>query len=106
MRPARGKTLRTDHHGVNAARREVHAGRLVGQAVLHIGHKARQGEVACAHEGANNPSSRSSIETALNAMMFGFTPAWSVLSVESIAAFPKPRLNTIKRLTVIIDSDD
>jgi hypothetical protein len=47
-----------------------------------------------------------SIETALSAMMFGFTPAWSVLSVEGIAAFTKPRITTVKRLTVIVDSDD
>ena len=47
-----------------------------------------------------------SIEAALSAMMFGFTPAWSVLSVDGIASFPKPRYHNIKRLTVIIDGDD
>jgi Primase C terminal 2 (PriCT-2) len=47
-----------------------------------------------------------SIEAALAAMMFGFTPAWSVLSVDGIASFPKPRLHSIERLTVIIDGDD
>jgi hypothetical protein len=48
----------------------------------------------------------STIEAALRAMMFGFKPAWSVLSVNGIAAFPKPRFHNIKRLTVIVDSDD
>jgi hypothetical protein len=47
-----------------------------------------------------------SIEAALSAMMFGFTPAWSVLSVDGIASFPKPRHHNIERLTVIIDGDD
>lgn len=46
-----------------------------------------------------------SIEAALAAMMFGFKPAWSVLSVDGIAAFPKPRFNTIKRLTLIVDRE-
>ena len=48
----------------------------------------------------------STIEAALRAMMFGFKPGWSVLSVNGIAAFPKPRFHNIKRLTVIVDSDD
>jgi hypothetical protein len=48
----------------------------------------------------------SSIEAALSAMMFGFTPVWSVLSVDGIATFPKPRYHNIKRLTVIVDGDD
>jgi hypothetical protein len=48
----------------------------------------------------------STIEAALRAMMFGFRPAWSVLSVNGIAAFPKPRFHNIKRLTVIVESDD
>jgi hypothetical protein len=39
-------------------------------------------------------------------MIFGFTPAWSVLSVDGIASFPKPRYHNINRLTVIIDGDD
>jgi hypothetical protein len=47
-----------------------------------------------------------SIEASLAAMMFGFTPAWSALSVDGVASFPKPRHHNIKRLTVIIDSDD
>jgi hypothetical protein len=47
-----------------------------------------------------------SVETALAATMFGFTPAWSVLSVDGIADFPKPRYHNIKRLTVIIDRKD
>jgi bifunctional DNA primase/polymerase-like protein/primase-like protein len=47
----------------------------------------------------------STIEAGLRAMMFGFRPAWSVLSVDGIAAFPKPRFNTIKRLTVIVDRE-
>jgi hypothetical protein len=47
-----------------------------------------------------------SIESALAAMACGFSPAWSVLSVQGIADFPKPRFNTIKRLTVIVDSDE
>jgi hypothetical protein len=47
-----------------------------------------------------------SIEAALSAMMFGLTPAWSVLSVDGIAAFPKPRFHNIKRLTVVVDTDD
>ena len=46
------------------------------------------------------------IEGALAAMMFGFTPVWSVLSIDGIASFPKPRYHNIKRLTVIIDGDD
>jgi hypothetical protein len=48
----------------------------------------------------------SSIEAALSAMMFGFTPAWSVPSVDGIASFPKPPYHNIKRLTVIINGDD
>ena len=47
-----------------------------------------------------------SIESTLSAMMSGFTSAWSVLSVNGIAAFPKPRFHNIKRLTVIVDSND
>jgi Bifunctional DNA primase/polymerase, N-terminal/Primase C terminal 2 (PriCT-2) len=47
-----------------------------------------------------------SIEAALSAMMFGFSPAWSALSVDGIASFPKPRYHDIKQLTVIIDGDD
>ncbi|MEK9282738.1 bifunctional DNA primase/polymerase [Bradyrhizobium sp. ISRA442] len=47
-----------------------------------------------------------SIETALAAMIFGFNPAWSVLSVENIASFPKPRFHSIKRLTVIVDCEE
>jgi hypothetical protein len=47
-----------------------------------------------------------SVETALAAMAHGFSPAWSVLSVEGIADFLKPRFHGIKRLTVIVDSDD
>jgi hypothetical protein len=47
-----------------------------------------------------------SIEAALAAMMFGFGSAWSVLSVQGIAEFPKPRLHSIERLTVIVDSDE
>jgi hypothetical protein len=47
-----------------------------------------------------------SIEAALAAMMFGFGPAWSVLSVQGIADFPKPRFRIIERLTVIVDSDE
>ena len=46
------------------------------------------------------------IEAALAAMMSGFGPAWSVISVQGIAAFPKPRFHNIKRLTVIVDSDE
>lgn len=47
-----------------------------------------------------------SIETAVAAMMSGFNPAWSVLSVDGIASFPKPRYHSIKRLTVIVDCED
>ena len=47
-----------------------------------------------------------SIEAALAAMMFGFGSAWSVLSVQGIADFPKPRFHIIDRLTVIVDSDE
>jgi hypothetical protein len=47
-----------------------------------------------------------SIEAALAAMMFGFGPAWSVLSFRGIAEFPKPRFHMIERLTVIVDSDE
>jgi hypothetical protein len=47
-----------------------------------------------------------SIEAALSAMMFGLTPAWSVLSVDGIAGFPKPRFHNLKRLNVIIDCTD
>jgi hypothetical protein len=47
-----------------------------------------------------------SIEAALAAMTFGFKPAWSVLSVNGIADFPRPRFHLIERLTVIVDSDD
>jgi hypothetical protein len=47
-----------------------------------------------------------SIEAALAAMMFGLKPAWSVLSVDGIASFPKPRYHDIKQLTVIVDCED
>jgi hypothetical protein len=47
-----------------------------------------------------------SIEAALTAMMFGFGPAWSVLSAQGIAEFPKPRFHIIERLTVIVDSGE
>lgn len=47
-----------------------------------------------------------SIELALAATMSGFNPAWSVLSVDGIASFPKPRFHNIKRLTVIVDCED
>ena len=47
-----------------------------------------------------------SIEAALAAMMFGFGSVWSVLSVQGIAEFPKPRFHSIERLTVIVDSDE
>jgi len=46
-----------------------------------------------------------SIEAALAAMMFGLKPAWSVLSVDGIASFPKPRYHNFKRLTVIVDCE-
>jgi hypothetical protein len=48
----------------------------------------------------------SNIDAALRAMELGFGPGWSVLSVSGIAAFPKPRFHNIKRLTVIVDSDE
>ncbi|OSI79306.1 hypothetical protein BSZ21_01510 [Bradyrhizobium canariense] len=47
-----------------------------------------------------------SLETALAAMMSDFSPVWSVLSVDGIASFPKPRYHNIKRLTVIVDCED
>jgi hypothetical protein len=47
-----------------------------------------------------------SIEAALAAMMFGLNPAWSVLSANGIARFPKPRYHNIKRLTVIVHCED
>jgi hypothetical protein len=47
-----------------------------------------------------------SVEAALTAMMFGFGPAWSVLSAQGIAEFPKPRFHIIEQLTVIVDSDE
>jgi hypothetical protein len=47
-----------------------------------------------------------SIEAGLAAMMFGFSPAWSVLSAQGVADFPKPRFHNTKRLTVIVDSDE
>ena len=47
-----------------------------------------------------------SIEAALAAMTFGLKPAWSVLSVDGIASFPKPRYHNMKRLTVIVDCED
>ena len=46
------------------------------------------------------------IEAALAAMMLGFGSAWSVLSVQGIAEFPKPRFHNIKRLSVIVDSNE
>jgi hypothetical protein len=46
----------------------------------------------------------SNIEAALAAMMVGFSPAWSVLSVDGIAEFPKPRFTSIERLTLIVDN--
>jgi hypothetical protein len=46
-----------------------------------------------------------SIASALSAMTFGLTPAWSVLSMQGIAEFPKPRFHNIKRLMVIVDRD-
>ena len=48
----------------------------------------------------------SNIEAALRAMAFDLKAAWSVLSVSGIAAFPKPRFHNIKRLTVIVDTDE
>jgi hypothetical protein len=39
-------------------------------------------------------------------MMFGLNPAWSVLSADGIAHFPKPRYHNIKRLTVIVYCED
>jgi hypothetical protein len=48
----------------------------------------------------------SNIEAALRAMAFDFKAAWSVLSVSGIAEFPKPRFHNIKRLTVIVDTDE
>jgi hypothetical protein len=47
-----------------------------------------------------------SIEAALAAMKFGLNPAWSVLSADGIARFPKPRYHNIKRLTVIVHCED
>ncbi|WP_192738427.1 bifunctional DNA primase/polymerase [Bradyrhizobium sp. OAE829] len=46
------------------------------------------------------------IEAALAAMMCGLGPAWSVLSVDGIACFPKPRYHNIKQLTVMVDCED
>jgi hypothetical protein len=71
-------------------------GAIDGYSAIKLGGDLTSGELAIAP----------SIEAALSAMMSGFTPAWSVLSVDGIAAFPKPRLTTVKRLTVIVDSDD
>ena len=48
----------------------------------------------------------STIEAALRAMVFGFNPAWSVLSVNGIAGFPKPRFNYLNRLNLIVDGAD
>ena len=39
-------------------------------------------------------------------MMSDFSPVWSVLSLDGIATFPKPRYHNIKRLTVIVDCED
>lgn len=46
------------------------------------------------------------IEAALAAMMSGFELAWSVLSADGIAGFPKPRYHNFKQLTVIVDCED
>ena len=64
-------------------------------STIKLGGEAASGELTIA----------ASIEAALAAMMHGFTPAWSVLSVQGIADFPKPRFHSIKRLTIVIDSD-
>jgi hypothetical protein len=60
--------------------------------------------------GERNPASgeltiAASIEAALAAMMSGLKPAWSVLSADNIASFPKPTAHGIKKLTVIVDDD-
>jgi len=64
-------------------------------SVIKLGGEPASGELTIA----------ASIEVALAAMLHGFTPAWSVLSVEGIAGFPRPRVHNVKRLTVVIDSD-
>jgi Primase C terminal 2 (PriCT-2) len=60
--------------------------------------------------GERNPASGEltiaiSIEAALAAMMSDLKPAWSVLSADNIANFPKPNAHGIKKLTVIADDD-
>src|SRR5207248_1258694 len=46
------------------------------------------------------------IEAALVAMAAGFSAAWSVLSVQGIASFPRPRYHALQRLNVIVDGDE
>src|SRR5262249_22785823 len=60
--------------------------------------------------GERNPASGEltiavSIETALAAMMSDLKPAWSALSLDNIANFPKPVHHGVKKLIVIADDD-
>jgi hypothetical protein len=48
----------------------------------------------------------SSVEAALAALAKGFSPTWSVLSLQGIASFPQPRYHRIQRLNVIVDCEE